>query len=170
MKIDKNTVVSVTYELFAGKPGSDKTFVEAADKDSPFTFLFGQGSLIEGFENNLQGLEKGKSFDFNIPVEKAYGPTDNDAVVPLPLDIFKQDGKVDEELLAIGNMVPMNDDEGNRLNGKVISVDEKEVIMDFNHPLAGQELRFSGEVIDIREASKEEIEHGHVHLPGMHSH
>ncbi len=62
----------------------------------------------------------------------------------------------------------MQNDQGHPLNGKIVEVKENEVVMDFNHPLAGQDLHFSGEILEIREASKEELEHGHVHGPDTH--
>lgn len=169
MKIENNTVVSVTYQLFAGAENAEKSFVETADKDHPFTFLFGNGGIIEGFETALTGLSKGDTFEFDITIDKAYGPIDPEAVVKLPIDIFRQDGKIDHEMLSPGNVLPMNDDEGNRLSGKIVDMSETEVTMDFNHPMAGQELRFSGEVLAVRAATQEEIDHGHVH-DGTHHH
>ena len=80
------------------------------------------------------------------------------------------EGNPDNDLLKIGNMIPMMDQEGNRLNGKVVKVEGETVTMDFNHPLAGETLFFAGEVLDIREASEEELQHGHVHNHGSHSH
>ena len=72
--------------------------------------------------------------------------------------------------MKVGNTLPMSDDQGNTMNGKVISYDDKNVKMDFNHPLAGQTLHFSGEVSEVREATAEEISHGHVHSHGDHHH
>jgi FKBP-type peptidyl-prolyl cis-trans isomerase SlyD len=71
-----------------------------------------------------------------------------------------------EDLLTPGNIVPMQDNQGNPLNGKVISVDENQVILDFNHPLAGSNLHFTGRIVAVREATPQELEHGHVHHDG----
>jgi FKBP-type peptidyl-prolyl cis-trans isomerase SlyD len=170
MKIEKNTVVSVTYHLHASDGQSEKKFVEKTDGGNPLTFLFGSGNLIQAFEENLQGLGLGDKFQFDIPSGEAYGPVDQDSFVALPLETFKVDGNIDHELLTLGNMVPMMDENGNRIQGKVVEVKENEVLMDFNHMLAGKDLHFSGEVIEVRPATEEEISHGHVHGPNGHHH
>jgi FKBP-type peptidyl-prolyl cis-trans isomerase SlyD len=170
MKIEKNTVVSVTYDLHAGNETETKEFIEAADASNPLTFLFGSGGMIPAFEENLQGLDTGSSFDFQIASELAYGQFDPEAIVELPMDTFMVDGKVDMDLISIGNTIPMMDDSGNRLTGKVIEVTASEVKMDFNHLLAGKDLHFTGKVIEVRQATAEEIDHGHVHGPGGHHH
>ena len=81
-----------------------------------------------------------------------------------------QDGKLDTELLQIGKYIPMKNDDGHVIEGKVISINDKGVVMDFNHPLAGKDLHFSGEILDVRDANEEEITHGHVHGEGGHHH
>ena len=73
---------------------------------------------------------------------------------------------MDENLLKEGNFVPMMDAEGRRLNGKVITIEAEAVQMDFNHPMAGNDLFFKGQVTEIREATEEELTHGHAHYPG----
>ena len=84
----------------------------------------------------------------------------------LPKDIFKVDGELVEEMLEVGNFLPMTDDRGNRLQGQIIEVGEDFVRMDFNHPLADKEMFFSGSILSIREATQSELEHGHVHGEG----
>jgi FKBP-type peptidyl-prolyl cis-trans isomerase SlyD len=163
MKISQNTVVSVTYRLDANTEGSEKQHIETAGVEQPLTFLFGSGGLIPAFEENLHGLVVGDSFSFSIDPENGYGLTDPDALVDLPMDIFKVDGVIDMEMLRAGNMVPMSDRDGNRIDGRVVALDTESVKMDFNHPLAGHHLHFSGEVMIVREASEEEIAHGHAH-------
>ena len=169
MKIANNAVVSVSYQLHANLPQKEKTHIETTEKGHPLTFLFGVGGLIPGFERNLAGLSVGDKFDFTIDANEAYGETDANAVINLPIDIFKVDNVIDFEVLKAGNVLPMSDHEGNRMNGKVVSFNDKDVTMDFNHPLAGQTLHFSGEVLEVREASAEELSHGHVHT-GEHGH
>ena len=170
MKIEKNTVVSVTYDLHASDAENEKKFVEKTNNENPLTFLFGSGNLIQAFEENLLGLRLGDKFEFDIPSNDAYGPVDQDSFVGLPLETFMVEGKIDEELLNVGNMIPMMDENGNRIQGKVIEVKETEVLMDFNHMLAGKDLHFSGEVTEVRLATEEEITHGHVHGPNGHHH
>jgi FKBP-type peptidyl-prolyl cis-trans isomerase SlyD len=84
--------------------------------------------------------------------------------------MFKVDGVLDLEVLRIGNMVPLLDREGNQLVAKIVSVDDGTVLLDFNHPLAGHDLHFAGKVMEVREASADELSHGHAHTPGMHDH
>jgi len=169
MKIKANTVVSVSYKLDANFPEQEKKHIETADASNPLTFLFGSGGLIPGFERNLDGLTAGEKFNFSIEAEEGYGSIDSNAIIKLPIEIFKVDNVIDFEVLKSGNVLPMSDNEGNTMNGKVVSYTDKEVMMDFNHPLAGQTLHFSGEVVEVREASPEEINHRHVHS-GEHGH
>jgi FKBP-type peptidyl-prolyl cis-trans isomerase SlyD len=170
MKIGNNTVVSLTYDLHASKQGeTTENFIESANKQNPLEFLFGIGGMIPAFEDNLVGKKTGDQFDFNIASADAYGDFDESAQVKLPIDLFKVDGVIDLEILKPDTIIPMTDNEGNQLNGKVIGVEGNEVAMDFNHPLAGQNLHFSGEVIGVRLASADEIAHGHVHN-GSHGH
>jgi FKBP-type peptidyl-prolyl cis-trans isomerase SlyD len=170
MKIENNKVVSVTYMLEANPDGQDKKHVETADASRPLTFLFGSGGLIPAFESNLFGKVTGDKFSFSIDAADAYGEIEAEALVDLPVDIFKVDGVVDMSMLQTGNIIPMSDRDGNRLDGKVVAISGESVKMDFNHPLAGHQLHFSGEVIEVREASEEEMAHGHAHTPGMHDH
>ena len=170
MKIEKNKVVTLSYELHSSLDNKQKTFIEKTDSTMPFVFIFGEGNLIPGFEENVNGLSVGDKFSFDIAPENAYGPSDKDAIVDIPIDVFKQDGIIMMDMLKIGSMLPMSDQDGNRMNGKIIAVTGDSVTMDFNHPLAGQNLHFSGEVVAIRDASPEELEHGHVHGEGGHHH
>jgi FKBP-type peptidyl-prolyl cis-trans isomerase SlyD len=166
MVIDDKKVVSVSYELLVSDDGSE-TLVEKTDSESPFVFLLGSGGLLEAFEDNLKGLKVGDKFDFVIKAEEGYGMREEDQVAQVPIDAFlNSEGKMDEEMVKVGNYLPMMDNEGNRLNGMVHAIDEKFITMDFNHPLVSKDLHFIGEVIDIREATSEELSHGHVHGEG----
>src|SRR5688500_12373097 len=163
MKIANHSVVTLNYSLDAGLPDTAMEHVESTDPAQPFKFLSGSGGLIRGFEENLMGLKAGDKFDFNLNPSEAYGETDETAVVQLPIEIFRQDGVVDIEILKVGNRVPMRDQEGNMLQGIIKSFNDQAVTMDFNHPLAGHALHFAGEIVSVREATPEEISHGHVH-------
>ncbi len=163
MKIAKNTVPSVSYVLTV-----DGEVVDEAKKETPLSFIFGVGGMIPGFEKNLDGLETGDSYEFTLSPDEAYGEYNQNAVVDLPLSTFSVDGKIQEELLVVGKVIPMQDQNGNPLNGTVVGVGKETVKMDFNHMLAGKSLHFEGKVIDVREASPEELEHGHVHGPEGH--
>lgn len=160
MIVEKNKVVSLSYELKV-----EGETVEAVGADSPLMFLFGSGNLLPKFEENLSGLKLDDGFDFNLASTDAYGPVVDDAIVDVPLQAFAVDGEIDREILKLGNHIPMLDQAGNRLNGVVVNFNDEIVTMDFNHPLAGNDLHFSGKVVEIRDASADELQHGHVHSP-----
>jgi FKBP-type peptidyl-prolyl cis-trans isomerase SlyD len=166
MEIGNNKVVSLTYELRENNAEGD--IIQKVEKEEPFVYLFGVGSLLPEFENNLAGLKAGNSFNFALSPENAYGGFDETAIIDLPKNIFEIDGVIEEGLLMVGNQITMQDHEGNPIDGIVMEVKENEVKMDFNHPLAGLDLHFSGEILEVREATKEEIHHGHAH--GAHGH
>lgn len=156
MKIADNKYVAVTYDLNVGE-GEERELMEKATREVPLKFIFGTGMMIPAFEQALQGLEVGSTFNFTIAPADAYGEYDENNVLDLPKNIFEVDGKFDAEMIREGNTVPMMDSNGNRLNGSVLEVKEDIVVMDFNHPLAGETLHFSGEVIDVHEPTAEEI-------------
>ncbi len=166
MIIEENKVVSLTYELRVNDESGE--IIEKVEKSSPLTFLFGRGNLLPDFESNLNGLKVTDPFSFTLKPEKAYGAISDEAIVDLPKNLFEIDGEIDENLVKIGNTIPMQDNSGNRLNGIVMEIGDDVVKMDFNHPLAGDTLHFKGEVAEIRDATQEEISHGHVHQGGSH--
>ncbi len=163
MIAEKNKVIAVSYELKIA--GNDK-IVEKVNNLQPLKFILGKGNLLPKFEDNLMGLKIGDTFDFVLNSEDAYGAINNEAIVDLPMNVFEVDGKVDNDMISIGNMVPMSDHNGNRFNGKIVDITSEIVKMDFNHPLAGENLHFKGEVVEVREASEEELAHGHLHDSG----
>lgn len=171
MTIDNNTVVSVNYRLLVSSGNSEKELVEETSAENPFVFLLGVGGLLEEFEGHLKGLKSGDTFDFTIQAENGYGLSTPDNIVIIPLAAFVAEGEeLDTEMVATGNYLPMVDDQGNQMQGLVVGVTDEHVTMDFNHPLAGKDLHFSGSVNEIREASEEELAHGHVHGAGGHHH
>jgi FKBP-type peptidyl-prolyl cis-trans isomerase SlyD len=165
MKIDKHTVATVTYTLRV-----NGELVEQTGKDNPLTFLVGVGMMIPGFENQLIGKEPGDQYDITVTPEEGYGEKDPEAIIDLPKDIFKVEGQLQEDMLVEGNIIPLQDQNGHPLQGIVLEVKEDSVKMDLNHRLAGQTLHFTGEVLEVRPATQEEISHGHVHGPGGHHH
>ena len=168
MKIEKNKVVSLTYTLRYDSAKGE--IVQEVKEDRPFVHLFGIGSLLPAFEENLKGLDVGSEFGFHLPFKEAYGEIREDDVVKLSKDIFMKDGKLDTELLQIGRLIPMKNDDGHVIEGKILAIEDDGVVMDFNHPLAGKDLHFSGTILDVRNASDEEVSHGHVHGEGGHQH
>jgi len=153
--VSKDSMVTLTYDLrLDGKEGE---IFESATQESPLIFLHGAGLMIPAFEEQLLGKKSGEKFEISIPAASGYGEINEEAVVELPLDIFKVDGKVDDTLLTPGNSVPMMSAHGQRMDGIVVSVEGESVTMDFNHPLAGEDLLFTGEILEVREASEEEL-------------
>lgn len=168
MQIEKNKVVSITYKL--SEAGNRAEVIQEVDADQPLVFLFGVGQLLPKFEENLVGKQKGDSYEFDLFHMDAYGPLDAEAVVDIPIDVFIVDGKLAEDMLVIGGMVRLRDQEGRLLQGTVLQRGLETVKVDFNHPMAGKDLHFSGTVTDVREATADEIAHGHVHGEGGHHH
>ena len=156
MKITANKYVAVIYDLNVGE-GDERELMERASVEVPLKFIFGMGMMIPAFEKGLEGLEEGDTFEFSIEPAEAYGEYIEENVVDLPKSIFEVDGKFDSEMIQEGNTVPMMDADGNRMNGSVLEVKKDVVVMDFNHPLAGETLHFNGKVIDVHEATAQEI-------------
>jgi FKBP-type peptidyl-prolyl cis-trans isomerase SlyD len=169
MQVAQDSVVVLTYELRVDSPQGE--LIQKVDADSPFAFLFGHSNVIKDFETNLNGKKSGDHFSFRIDSEFAYGPVVEEAVVELSRSIFDFEDKAQEaEILKVGNTIPMLDQSGNRLEGIVLAIQDETVKMDFNHPLAGVDLHFSGQILEVREASNEELAHGHAHGSGGHQH
>lgn len=168
MTIKEAMVVSVNYKLSNHTTGEK---IEETTVENPMVFLYGVGGLIPEFEENIFGKKAGDAFDFAIKAENAYGVAAEDNIVMIPLNIFADEqGKFDTEYFKVGATVPMSDNEGNRLLGTIREVTEEFIKMDFNHPLSGIDLHFSGEIVEVREATADELDHGHAHGPGGHHH
>jgi FKBP-type peptidyl-prolyl cis-trans isomerase SlyD len=168
MKVGKDKVVTLTYVLRMNDEKGE--VIQEVDEKRPFVHLFGAGTLLPAFEANLDKLEPEESFSFKIPASDAYGGKNDEAVIELEKNLFEIDGKIDDQLLFVGNVIAMQDQDGNPIDGRVLEIKDDTVIMDFNHPLAGQDIHFSGKIMDVREATKEELEHNHVHGEGGHQH
>ncbi len=158
MKITNNTTVNVEYELFVDGENGELELMERATTEHPLNFIFGVGMMLPNFEQNLHGLSAGESFDFQIPFQDAYGEYDNEGVIDLDREIFEIDGKLDEEIVFVGNIVPLMNSDGERLQAQVVEITDKEVTVDLNHPLAGENLHFVGKVISVNETTQEELD------------
>lgn len=156
MKIDINKYVILAYDLHVDE-GDDRELMESATEEAPLEFIFGTNSMLQSFEDQIEGKVKGDTFDFTLTPDEAYGEYDDDKVLELPKNVFQVDGEIDEELLFEGNTIPMMDTEGNKLMGSIIEVKGDIVSMDFNHPLAGETMHFTGSVLEVRDATTEEI-------------
>ncbi len=168
MKVGENKVVSMTYIL--REKDAEGMLIQEVTSDRPFVYLFGMGGLIPAFKANLIGLKKGDDFSFLLGKDDAYGVASEKNVIELPKEIFFVDGKFDEKSIRVGEIVPMEDEDGYPLSGKVLSIEKDTVLVDFNHPLAGMDLYFEGKIVDVRDATEEELAHGHVHGDHDHAH
>jgi FKBP-type peptidyl-prolyl cis-trans isomerase SlyD len=168
MTIGENKVVSMTYTL--REENVNGSLIQQVTKDRPFVYLFNMGGLLPAFKSNLQGLNAGDNFSFVLKIEDAYGFPSDENVLKLEKQIFEIDGKFDDENVRPGALIPMEDEQGFPLTGKILEVAPDHVLVDFNHPLAGMDLYFEGEILEVREATIEEITHGHAHGPEGHHH
>lgn len=157
MEIKPGKFVAVSYKLWALQPDQEPEEVEETQPGRPLTFIYGTGSMLESFEKKLENLKQGDKFDFVLTADEAYGQADPENVIELPKDIFYVDGKFDDEMVVEGAVLPMRDAQGNTLNGTVEKVTETAVVMDFNHPMAGTDLHFIGEVLEVREPTESDI-------------
>jgi FKBP-type peptidyl-prolyl cis-trans isomerase SlyD len=155
-EITDNKVVSVHYT--GTLPENGETFDSSEGRD-PLTFLVGHKNMIPGFERELMGAKVGDKVEFTLSAEEAYGEYNPDAIQEVPADMF---GEITPEvgMTLESDMGPF----------RVTIVNEGSVTVDFNHALAGKPLTFNVEVVDIKDASEEEISHGHAHGPGGHHH
>ncbi|ADW71944.1 MULTISPECIES: peptidylprolyl isomerase [Rahnella] len=158
MKVAKDLVVSVAYQVRT----EDGVLVDESPVSAPLDYLHGHGSLISGLETALDGHAIGDVFDVHVGANDAYGNYDDNLVQRVPKDVFMG---VDE--LEVGMRFLADTDQG-PVPVEITEVDGDHVVVDGNHMLAGQNLNFHVEVVAIREATEEELAHGHVH--GEHGH
>ena len=156
MKISKDKYVAVTYDLNVGE-GDERELMEKATEERPLNFIFGMGMMLPAFEKALDGLEVGQEFNFSLAPADAYGEYDEDHIIDLPKNIFLIDGKFDDTRIKEGAVIPLLTAEGQHINGSVVEVKDDVVVMDMNHPLAGCDLNFVGEVVTSRPATNEEL-------------
>lgn len=156
MKIANDVVVSLAYQV----KNEDGALVDESTKDAPLQYLHGHKNLIVGLENALEGREKGESFEVTVAPEDAYGEYHEAMVQRVPANVFQG---VDQ--IEVGMRFLADTDQG-PIPVEVTEVDGDEVVVDGNHMLAGQTLTFTVDVVDMREATEEEISHGHIHQGG----
>jgi FKBP-type peptidyl-prolyl cis-trans isomerase SlyD len=158
MNISEKKMVTLTYDLYVSADGDEKQeLMESATVEKPLTYCHGIGMMLSKFESNIAGLTSGETFDFTIAKEDAYGEYDDAHLLDLPRNIFEIDGKFDDNVVFVGNVVPLMDNEGNRINAQVTAITEEAVSVDLNHPLAGEDLHFIGKVIEVRDATEKEL-------------
>jgi len=155
MKIEDKKVVYLTYELIV-----DGQLVDQCTEERPLDFIQGTGSLLPKFEENIAGLEPGETFAFSLSPEEGYGERREDKIIELPKAAFEVDGVLREDLMKIGSTVPLMDGHGRVVPGIVLEVSELWVKIDVNSPMAGKTLNFSGKIVEVREATEQELAEG----------
>lgn len=162
-KIQSGKYVEMTYDLYQVNDDKTEKLVHQSDPSDPERFIYGvTEGMIEPLEKAIEGLEVGGKFDLVVSSDDAFGPYDHEQIVTLEKEMFVVDGKFDKEMVKPGAYVPMMTADGYRINGLVKEVTANDVIMDFNHPLAGKDVRFVGEVTLVRDATPEELNPVHT--------
>ncbi|MFT5733739.1 MAG: FKBP-type peptidyl-prolyl cis-trans isomerase SlyD [Planctomycetota bacterium] len=159
--IEDGTVVTMHYKLVLG----DGQVVDSSEGSEPLAYLHGSGNIVPGLESAMIGKAEGEKFDVAVAPEGGYGVRHDEAVQTVPKTMFPPDAE-----LEAGIQFQATDEEERPIMGTIKEVAEETVTVDFNHPLAGEELNFSIEVVGVRAATEEEKEHGHVHGAGGHQH
>ena len=160
MTIAENKVVTLNYTL----TDDEGTIIDKSD-DGSFLYLHGASNIIPGLENALTGKKAGEELKVTVAPEDGYGVRDDARKEDVPREMFPDDTEIEA-----GMQFHAEGPEGQMITVSVVEVTEDTVTIDGNHPLAGVQLNFDVKVVDVRDASAEELEHGHVHGPGGHHH
>ena len=161
MEIKKHAVVIIDYEL----KDDDGNIIDTSAGGDPMHYLHGTQNIIEGLETALAGKRAGDSVSVSIAPEKGYGVRDDSRIQSVPKDMFE-----DQSLVKVGEQFMAQGPDGENLTVTITEVTDDKVVVDGNHPLAGKNLNFDVEIKEVREATQEEIDHGHVHGVGGHHH
>lgn len=148
-----DVVVSIEYTLTV-----DGEVVDASEENEPLEYIQGYQNIISGLEREMTGMKIGDSKDVKVKPVDGYGELDPDALIEIPRSEFPKDFD-----LKPGVDLQLQNQDGELLNAVVVAVVGNQVKLDLNHPLAGKELFFQVKVVDLRDATEEELEHGHVH-------
>ncbi|AZQ61281.1 peptidylprolyl isomerase [Flammeovirga pectinis] len=156
LKITDGLVVSMTYKLYEND--ANGKFIEEAPKEDPFLFFVGAGGVLPKFEAALLGKKEGEKFQLSLKANDAYGQIVEDyRNVKVDKNAFGFADKEEEEaMLQMGHILSVADQDGDVYDGLITSIGKKDVTMDLNHDLAGKDLFFDGEIIEVREPTKEE--------------
>lgn len=157
MKIEAKKFVALSYKL-----NVDGAIADEASKENPLKFVYGAGFLLPKFEENIAGKSVGDVFEFTLSAKDGYGEMNEQLLIDVPKSAFMVNGQVEEGLLTIDNQIPMMTGTGQQVVGRVTEVTDDNVKMDFNHPMAGKTLNFSGEIVEVRDATDEDYPH-HAH-------
>ena len=157
MKVEKNKVVVITYDLHV-----EGELIDSATEKRPLDYIQGGHMLIPRFELELEGKQEGDSFAFSIPAAEGYGEYEPKLRFDIPKQSFAQDGKIREDLLVPGKVIPMLNGAGEVCRALIVEIKEDSVTVDFNHPMAGKVLDFTGRILSVRNATEKEL------LEGLH--
>jgi FKBP-type peptidyl-prolyl cis-trans isomerase SlyD len=152
-KVEKDLVVSMEYTLTV-----EGEVVDSSKENGPIDFIQGKGNIISGLEKELYGMKLDESKKVNVPAKEAYGEFDPEAMEEVPLSDFPTDIP-----LEVGVELAVEDEDGDAMSAVIEEVGKDTVTLNFNHPLAGKDLAFDVKIVGLREATEEEMEHGHVH-------
>lgn len=155
MKISENKVVVMTYQLEVEGKIVDKT-----DENAPLDYIQGTHMLIPKLEANVEGKEPGDDFECTIVPEEGYGEYDLKKVFDIPKESFMINGEIRDDLLEVGRFIPMLNSAGEVCQGMIVEIKEKDVTMDFNPPMAGKTMHFTGKILEVRDATEKELKEG----------
>ena len=162
--IEKNSVVSFHYRLSENEQALENSY-----DGKPMLALVGHNNLIPGLDAALIGKQQGDKFDITVPPEDAYGPHVEREPMRVPIKHLLFNKKQKSKKIKKGQVVYMNTEQGEK-SAVVVKVGKFNVDVDTNHPFAGKTLDFAIEILEVREASENEIQHGHAHGVGGHEH
>jgi FKBP-type peptidyl-prolyl cis-trans isomerase SlyD len=160
MQIGKHNVVTIHYTL----KDDSGNMMESSQGGAPMAYLHGANNIIPGLEAALEGKAIGDDVSVRIPPEEAYGVRDDSKTQAVPREMFG------EQEVNVGAQFHAQSPDGGHITVTVVEVADNEVTVDANHPLAGMHLNFDVTVVEVRDATPEELEHGHVHGPEGHDH
>ncbi|KPK37247.1 MAG: peptidylprolyl isomerase [Gammaproteobacteria bacterium SG8_47] len=161
MQIANNTVVTIDYTL----TDSSGEVLDSSEGSPGFAYLHGANNIIPGLENALSGHKAGDMLNVSVEPENAYGQRDEDKVIDVPRDRFEN-----ADSIEVGMHFHTQSEHGEVQVVRVVAVSDEAITIDGNHPLAGATLTFDVSVKAVREATPEELDHGHVHGPEGHHH
>ena len=160
MQIEPNSVVTLHYTL----KDNEGNIIDQSD-DGSFLYLHGAMNIIPGLEKALTGKSAGDELQVKVTPEEGYGEKDPARIQEVPKTMFQDDSQI-----QVGVQFQAQSPDGQAIVVTVTEIKEEAVVIDANHALAGIDLNFDVKIVDVREASEEEIAHGHVHGPGGHEH
>jgi len=158
-KIAANSVVSIDYRL----TDDEGELLDSSAESAPLAYLHGHGQIVDGLERELTGKGVGDTVQIRVTPEDGYGFHEEKLVIKVPREQLDFEPEAGMVLLA-------QDPHGGSMPFKVVAVDQETVTLDGNHPLAGKSLNFDVKVVEVRQATEEELAHGHAHTPGSHHH